>query len=139
MFRLSIDLEDEYPYVILGITSPAKDYRICWSLNKSLHLSLKRGDDIKVIPKSREPVFHPIFTYDDVNLQLKYRLVRNKRGQSIFLPEVREADYLLVIDENPELNMEMIQNQLRAIRQILLVFNVNISQLKQKQNLLLAA
>lgn len=139
MSKFSLDLIDEYPFVVYGITSSSKDYRLCWHLNKELDISFSRKEPIAVFNKKNEPVNHEVFIFEDENLQIKFRLIENKKGPSIFLPEARNADYLLVLDESPAVLSGEIANKVRKIRPVLLVFEIIIDQLKNKENLLLTA
>lgn len=139
MAKVTLDLGEDYPYVIFGISASASDYRLCWSLNKMLKIALKRVEPITVYSKQGDRNFHSFYEFENEDLQLKYRFIENKRGSSRFLPEVTQADYLLIIDQSPTVAEAEIQKKMMEIRQVLLVFQVNIDQLKQKQNLLLTA
>ena len=139
MSKFSLDLIDEYPFVVYGITSSSKDYRLCWYLNKELGISFSRKDPITIINKKKETVNHELFVFEDENVQIKYRLIENKKGPSTFLPEAGKADYLLVLDESPVVLSGEIANRVRKIRPVLLVFEIKIDQLKNKENLLLTA
>lgn len=139
MAKVTLDLGEEYPYDIFGISASTSDYRLCWNLNKMLRTGFKRVEPITVYNKQGDRIHHNYYVFENENLQVKYRFIENKRGSSRFLPEVTQADYLLIIDQSPAVDAEEIQKMMMEIRQVLLVFQVDIDQLKQKQNLLLIA
>lgn len=66
-----------------------------------------------------------------------FRLVQNKNKGSFLLQEQKGADYLMVIDESPELDPQAILTDIRAIQGINLAFAIELEKLKQKQNVLL--
>jgi hypothetical protein len=139
MAKLTLDIVDEYPYEIIGISASAKDYRICWSLNQTLEIALKREPSLKVFTKKSEPVEHGYYTFLDEDTDIKFRLVENKRSASKFLPEAPKADYLFIIDESPGIEPDSILSKIREIRPVLMAFRIDSDQLKNKQNLLLTA
>lgn len=139
MAKFTLSFDEEYPYYLIGINASAKDYRICWSINKALNISLKREDSIDVHSKSKDIIAHSFFVYTNEELNLKFRLIENKRGVSRFLSEVQQADYLLIIDESESVDTEEILQKIKEIRQVLLVFQIDVDDLKNKQNLMLTA
>lgn len=139
MAKFTLSFDEEYPYYLIGINASAKDYRICWSINKALNIALKREDSIDVHSKNKDIIAHSFFVYTNEELNLKYRLIENKHGISRFLSEVQQADYLLIIDESESVDTEEILQKIKEIRQVLLVFKIDIDDLKNKQNLMLTA
>ncbi len=139
MSKFVLDLDDDFPFVVFGITATTKDYRLCWSLNKELGFSFKRLNPLEVYSKQREKIDHGFFCFEDDTLQIKYRLIENKRGASKFLPEIAQADFILVIDESPALDGEKLLRQIKKIRSVLMAFKINLDDLKFKDNILLTA
>jgi hypothetical protein len=136
MAKVTLDVVDEYPFKIIGISASARGYRICWGLNQSLNLGLKRESSIQLFTKNNEPVEHGYFTFIDENLDIKYRLVENKRAASKFLPEAPKADFLLIIDDSPGLEQDLLA-KIKRIRPVLMAYSIEANHLKNKQNLLL--
>jgi len=139
MAKFTLSIDEEYPYYLIGINASAKDYRICWSINMALNISLKRGESVAVHGKTKDIVDHSFFVYTDEDLNLKYRLIENKRGSSRFLTEVQQADYLFIIDESESVDTKTILQKIKEIRQVLLAFRIDVDDLKNKQNLMLTA
>lgn len=139
MAKFILSFEEDYPYLVFGITSTTKDYRMCWSLNKALNISLKRENALDIYSKDKGIIGHSCFVYEDEVYSAKYRLVENKHAHSRFLPEVVQADYLLIVDETEKVDKTEILRKIKSIRQVLLAFNIDIDTLKNKQNLMLTA
>lgn len=139
MAKFILSLEEDYPYFIIGISSSTPNYRLCWSLNKALNISLKREKPIDIHSKSGDVAIHAVFEFTDEELNAKYRLIENKKGSSRFLPESHQADYLLIIDESDKIEIPNLLSEIKKITQVILAFSIDIDSLKQKQNLMLTA
>lgn len=139
MSKFSLELVEEYPYQVYGITASANDYRLCWYLNKELGLHFTRQPALEIYNKKKESINHEVFVFEDEDALVRYRLIQNKKGGSLFLPELPKADYLLVLDESPVIDYENLIKRIKDIRPVLMVFPVDLNELKNKQNLLLTA
>jgi len=139
MAKLTLEIEDEYAFMAFGIVSTSRSHRLCWMLNKSLSLELKRDPDIEIFSKTKSSRHHAFFSFSDDSLQVKYRLIENKKGVSLFLPEIKNADYLLVIDLYGEIEGNSVIEKLRATGTVLMAFEIDLDSLRLKQNILLAA
>lgn len=139
MPRLTLSILEEFPFLVYGISSTDRDYRLCWGINKTLGLSLKLEKPVEVINKAGYPAEHALYTCMYEPDQVKYRLVENKAPRSLFLPEVPKADFLLIIDESPMIEPDEILSDMRKIRSVLMIFPVDLDSLKTKQNILLTA
>jgi hypothetical protein len=139
MAKLILEIEEDYAFQVFGIVSTSRGHKLGWDINKSLGLDLRRDDDIEVIAKNKTSRHHAYFSCFDEQLHVKYRLIENKKGVSLFLPEVKNADYLLIVDVSEELSYYDIKKSLKNIQAVLLVFEIDLEALSAKQNLLLAA
>ena len=46
MSKQILSVEYEFDFILIGISSASKDYRLGWELNRSLKLKLSRTDDL---------------------------------------------------------------------------------------------
>lgn len=134
-----LTLEEDYSYILIGISSSAPNYRLCWSLNKALKIALKRENPIEVHSKKGHITSHHVFVFHDEEINMTYRFIENKKGSSLFLPEIPKADYLFVLDETEKIEITEILNKINKINIVILAFEVEPKSLKQKQNLMLIA
>ncbi len=139
MAKLTLEIEEEYPYLMLGISATTTNYRLCWNINKVLSFNLTRQPDITLSSPKEMPQDFGIFTYFDKVLGISYRLIENRLGHKRFLPEVSKADYLFVVDDRGEELMEGLIADIKSIRAVLMVFPIDMETLKNKQNLMLLA
>ncbi len=136
MAKFTLDIVEDYPYEVFGLNTTAPDYRLCWSMNRVLGIDLRKDEGLTVVSKKKEKLLHNCFSYQDEELQLGYYLIENKRGASLFLPEVAQADFILALDRVQAINDRELIEKIKEIRSVLIVFKVDVNQLKQKQNLL---
>lgn len=137
MAKFTLDVVDEYPYIVYGLNTTSVDYKLCWSINKVLGLAMKKVDALGVFAKQNGTTQHNCFAHTDEHIMRSYHLLENKRGNSLYLPEVKEADFLFIMSEGDfDSDDETIKN-LKSIRSVLMAFEINLDKLKHKQNLLL--
>ncbi len=139
MAKFKLEPVEDYPFLLIGLNSSLSNYKLCWEINKIADINLGRVEDVEVIGKTGDSTFHAVYVYEDPEYGRTYRLVQNKVMGGMFLPECREADLILVIDESPPLDMEAALKSMRMIQKVILAFEIEIDKLKHKQNLLLIA
>jgi hypothetical protein len=139
MAKFTLKLEEDYPYIVFGVSSTSSDYKLCWSLNKQLGIQLKREKGLIIKSGTGEDAEHAYFEYFSEASQLNYKLIENKRGASRVLREAEQADYLFILDDHPAVDVEAILLEIKKIRAVLLAFELDLEKLKHKQNLLLTA
>jgi hypothetical protein len=137
MARLTLEIEEEYPFFLFGISAATSDYRVCWSLNKALGIALKREKPILLFRRDHDHSEHSYYQYHSETQFAAYRLIQNRSGNSVFILDLPKVDYLLLIDQTPAIQPDDLVKKLREIRQILMVQLIDIETLKNKQNLLL--
>ena len=105
-----LSLDCEYDYRMIGVCSHHSDYRLVWSMNTELRLSLEKAnqDFIVVNKKGVHVSKHPFYEYKDENTAISYFLIKNKSLSKLLIPEKEEFDYFLFIyedifDENSQL------------------------------------
>lgn len=99
--RLHISIPEDY--ILLGLVSPARDYKMAWAINQSLGITLKKADPISY-GLSNGQIFwlhHYLFYTENGYI----RLLPNKCERGVnhafirLLPEFKSVDYFLQIDD----------------------------------------
>lgn len=139
MAKFKLDPVEDYPYVLVGLNSTAAPSQLCWAVNREMDIHLRRTDDVEVIAKSGDSTFHALYVYEDPASGRVYRMVRNKMNGGMFLRECPQADVIMAIDDSPPIDVSSLLGVLRNIRRVILAFEVDIDQLKHKENLLYIA
>lgn len=160
-FRLETDFDLELDFVLIGICSSLKDYRLCHFINKHTGLSLIHGKedylDHKGSPKEKEKDemdYHLItehkkgkpsvthhfttFRYCNPTFDFEYYLVSNRSEDGkLLIPEAANFDYFVIIKHFiDESDLQMLIDNLKSIPDTLLVKEIDPIVLKSKENLI---
>ena len=123
--KLLIEEDDLLPELVLGIHSHARDYKLIWAINKQTQLGLqKKEHSIALLSESKHSTFG---TPDGI-----ITLIKNQQQNSYFVPENKNLDYLMVIQDDIE--KEKLINKLNSVKEILLVNELDLSKLKSQVN-----
>ncbi len=138
MAKVNLDIEYDFDFFVLGIASHLPDYRLGWSINKKLSIALEKSDNpIQVLQKDKRTfVYFDRFYFLDTETQLELFLIDNINAGLRFIPEVKQADYLMLIRGGNKQDLKRIQTAITQIDQVLMVFEVNVDELKSKEKLL---
>lgn len=138
MSRLKLEIEDTYDFRLYGISCHEKDYRLVWGLNMFGGFKLIRKDDLALDRESvnNSPRFPFYEEVDEENFKI-YQIVANRFGSSFFLNELSSIDYIFFArGEIDEIESKRILKRILKVDFILLASELQISKIKQKENLL---
>lgn len=137
MTKYVLDDTESYDFILLGICSHAKDYKLCWSLNNSFNFKLEKEEsDLEVIVGKEKHAFSQYHFSDDES-HATYSLLANKTNTGYLVPEQKQTDYFLMVRDSFDDNPDDMLTQLRSLDVVLTAFNVDVDSLKSKSNLLL--
>lgn len=162
MGKHTLEIEYDYDFVLIGISSHEKDYRFCWALNNKLKLELVKQDSLEIKGKKQTtPSYFSFFTFDDEDQYMEYSVIANlseskslafKEGtlfgteaspgsdqseNEFLIPEHKQMNYFFVIRgemENEE--VEELMKQIREIDNVLTTIRIDANSLRSKQNLI---
>jgi len=158
MVKHTLEIEYDYDFVLIGISSHEKDYRFCWALNNKLNLELVKQDSLEIKGKKQTtPSYFSFFTFDDADQFTEYSVLANfsesksltvaentlfetagRQSENEFLiPEHKQMNYFFVI--RGELENEEVDELIRQIKEIDIVLTavrIDAKSLKSKQNLI---
>jgi hypothetical protein len=159
----TLEIEYDYDFVLIGISSHEKDYRFCWALNNKLKLELSKKESLEIKRKKQTtPSYFSFFTFDDKDQYKEYSVLANfseskslaitedtlfgkagklkaddQRENEFLIPEHKQMNYLFVI--NGEMEDEEVQEIIRQIKEIdivLTAIRIDPKTLRSKQNLI---
>lgn len=161
MGKHTLEIQYDYDFVLIGISSHEKDYRMCWALNNKLGLELVKVNSLEIKGKKQEtPSFFSLFTYDHPDGFVEYTVVANlsesKTGvtqentlfggkakshsyseNEFLIPEHKQMNYFFVIKGDlDETEIQGMVKQIREIDMVLTAIPIDASQLKSKHNLI---
>ncbi len=138
MSKLVLSLEEDYDFLLIGISCHTKDYRLCWELNKLLNFDLIRTDDLEISTKNKKINNYSFYEYIDEENYLEYYLISNRGNDAYLIPEQKTVDFFLMIKGNlPQQRLQILIQKINSLSLVLTSFTINPNQLKSKQNLIL--
>ncbi len=133
-----LTFEDDFRFILIGISSHENDYRICWALNNTLGMSLKRSENLTIYNHrlSRNQVFS-MYQYADQETLYHYHLISNRCDNGFLLEEMSNIDYILKISGDTGKNFSaQLVHKLKKNDVITTAFEINPSTLKSRKKLL---
>lgn len=129
----TLECSQEYEFITLAINSHSKGYKLCWSLNKSFGLNFEMTNSHKI---TEGLIFTRYEAKDDDGTMFSLLLNRSKKGYLI--PSQKSVNYFLLINNN---NWDSVKDdvlsKLRAINDILLVFELDLKKVKNSDRLVI--
>jgi hypothetical protein len=136
MTKFTLNIEEEYDFSLIGISCHAKDFRLCFELNKLLEIDLTRAKDLEIISKNTTGNY-ALFEYIDEDNFLDYYLISNRGEKGFLIPEHKTIDFLLQLKgaTNEEIEEELI-SKICSLSIVLTAYQIDVDSLKSKQNLI---
>jgi len=158
---LDLDFDLELDFVLVGISSSLRDYRLCHFISKNTGLAFKRGKedylDHKgyVKEKDRDEMdyhiifektkqkgtlthYFTIYRYCDSNFEFEFYLLNNRSSEGgLLVPELPNFDYFLIIKHyiDPE-DLKALMDEVKAINEVMFTKELDPTSLKSKENLI---
>jgi len=124
--RFILDCAEEFDFALLAINSHIKAYKLCWNINNSMQLNLKKKNDHNI----KEGQWFSRYTYisDD---GVEYDLLANRSKKGYLVPNQKSINYFLVVKNDCwEQDKPDFMIKLRDMPDILLVFELEKENLK---------
>ena len=137
MGKLRLELDPEFDFRLICISSQEKDYRFCWGLNQATGIRFERINNLSPSGKDRLEESYPAFEFEDPDMHIQYRLINNRFGKNVFQPELHEFNFLLLV--KGELQDERFSRLMEDIHKTGMVFfaeEADPGKLKNKNDLL---
>ncbi len=136
--RKNLKFEIDLDFVLIAVTTSLKDYRICYLINKFLNFNFIKSPDLSVdIQQGAKPVLFSLFHYNWETTETDFYFIANKGVDGYLIPEMRKADYFLMIknyiDEN---DLDNIISALNKIPEIVAAVKIDPKKIKSRENLL---
>jgi hypothetical protein len=135
----TLEIEYDYDFVLIGISSHEKDYRICWAINNKLGLDLVKTEPLEIKDKKQDELSHfSLFIFEQPDEFKEYFVIANRSEKGLLIPEQKQVDYFFIIrgEDDDDVIMEKIK-QINEINLVQTAFRIDVNGLKSKQNLIL--
>lgn len=157
--KLHMEEFDEIDYQLIAIHTSLEDHRLAYFINQNLPILLKKSDcNIQISNKNGETQFSR-FNFEDEKAKISWDLIQNQNeillsapntNDDLFtesnnkfstkvylLPEYKRVDYFLKIENSEEsIDVSEITNQIKKIDRISTVYEVDVENIKSKNNLI---
>ena len=162
MGKHTLEIEYDYDFVLIGISSHEKDYRLCWMMNNKLGLELAKANSLEIKGKKQDtPSFFSLFTYENPEAFMEYAVIanwseskslvinedslfdadkikdRNHSENEWLIPEHKQMNYFFII--KGEIEEKEINEIIKKIKELDVVqtgIRIDATQLKSKQNII---
>ena len=125
MKTLRFNEDFELDFLILGINSHIKLYKLCWEINKKLHTSFVKNKN-HTINNNQE---FERFSYTNKNSEITYNIISNVSTTGYLEPNNKSVNYFMIV-QGETYNTQKTIEKLNQIEDILLVFELNLSKIK---------
>jgi hypothetical protein len=134
VLKFEIDLD----FVLIAVTTSLKDYRICYYINKCLNFNFTRIADLKLDANVKgAPWLFSLYHYHWESTETDFYFIGNKGSDGYLVPEMREADYFLMIKNYiDDTDLEHIISALNKIPDIVAAVKIDPKKIKSRENLL---
>ena len=130
MNKFILKYELDFDFVLIAVSCPLKDYRLCHFINKQTGLDFRNADDYRAA-FSR-------YAYAPEAFGTEYFLIANRSEESGYLiPEMKTSDYFLLIRNFiDEEDLEHLLDQINAIPEVVVATEIAPEKLKSRENLI---
>lgn len=139
MNKVILKYELDFDFVLIAISCPLKDYRLCHFINKFSGLQLQK-EKVHYIPSPvpGERWAFSFYSYVPDLSETEYFLLSNKGEESGYLvPEMKNADYFLMIKNFiDEEDLELLIDAINTIPEVVMAIEIAPEKLKSKENLI---
>jgi hypothetical protein len=103
-----------------------------------LNSNFERAADITLINSENKKQFFPVYSYHNEEDQTYCDIIANRSSSSYLIPERKQLDYLLLLNEPiQEQELERITNNIKQLKVVNIIYEIDPESLKSKHNLLL--
>jgi|TARA_B110000261_G_C13085621_1_gene357705 hypothetical protein len=137
MGKLTLELEYDFDFLLIGVSCHVPDYRLSWSLNKRFDIDLERLKDVDLQLDKKTQGFFSFYSCDNQDDHTSVNLISNRCSSGYLIPEMKQMDYFIQYwgpfsdEEFNEFNQ-----QIRGLSVVLTSLVVDPLELKSRHNLL---
>lgn len=126
----------EFDFQLIGISSHVKDYRLSFELNKKFNIQLSKEKEVLFSTKKGDKAEFSMYFYQDEAEERDIRLISNKHQGRFLVAEQKAADFFLMLYDYNPIDVSDILRDIRKIKVVITAFDVDVTTLKSKENLL---
>lgn len=137
MIKKFLKLDFDFDFVLIAITSPLKDYRLCYKVNIAAQTDFRKIEDLTLNFKENGFKYHSCYLHKIPDSDCQFYFIANKGSNGFLISEMKEVDYFIIIKEFiDEEDLSHFLDRLKSINDIQAAIEINPKRLKSKENLL---
>lgn len=124
-------------YLLAGIATSLKEYKLCYHLNILLDCSFKKLDDLTFEPtdRSRQAQFS-VFKAGEEKDMNRFWVFANKKLSDVLLPEIANFDFIIKIEGRyDEGNFIKLIEGVKLFPEVMMVAEIPLKKIKSKERL----
>lgn len=138
MNRTTLKFELDLDFVLVAITTPLKDYKLCYQVNKQLSVNFCRISELELVFNGDEsPLVFSRYNYEDTQSETIFYILANKGAEGLLIPEMRNVDFFLLIKNYIDRDdLHYLITGINKIPEVLVAVEIEPKKLKSKENLI---
>ena len=137
MIKKFLKLDFDFDFVLIAVTSPLKDYRLCYKVNLAAQTDFRKIEDLTLNFKENGFKYHSCYLHKIPDSDCQFYFIANKGSNGFLISEMKEVDYFIIIKEFiDEEDLSHFLDRLKSINDIQAAIEINPKRLKSKENLL---
>ena len=137
MIKKFLKLDFDFDFVLIAVTSPLKDYRLCYKVNLAAQTDFRKIEDLTLSFKENGFKYHSCYLHKIPDSDCQFYFIANKGSNGFLISEMKEVDYFIIIKEFiDEEDLSHFLDRLKSINDIQAAIEINPKRLKSKENLL---
>lgn len=124
---------------LIGIVSAARDYQLCWQINRALHYDFRVNNSVEInLTKNQRSFYFSVFEFIEPTKSAAHYFYNNHCQAECLLPELKNVDYIWLIkgDYYQAQDIKNLIEQLRHVELVQLVSLLDSRKIENKMNLI---
>lgn len=137
MAKLTLELDYDFDFELIGISCHSPDYRLSWAINQKLDIDLARLKDIDLQLGKNVSGFFSFYAFDDEESHTTYNLISNRCSDGYLIPEMKHFDYFIQYwGPYSDSDLDELNSEVRSLSLVLTSLRIDPMSLKSRHNLL---
>ena len=132
--RLQLNLD--FDFSLYAVVCNLRDFKLCFELNESMQMHMKRSPDLEVADKDMNRSLHVHYAWCSRDGQ-EFDIIANKGSAGYFVPEKKNIHYFLVIRNASSAWAKSYFQRLRSLAWLEGIYEINPAELRSAENFVL--
>lgn len=124
MSRKILSFELDLDFILIALTSPLRDYRLCFHINKELQTDFRKTADYCLsLFAGAEPMQFSQYVYNIEASETEFYIIANHGAAGCLIPELGNTNYFLLVKNH--FDQEDLDNVLFRLKKIPFIDSIN--------------